>query len=195
MCHYIIMLLLLYHLLNEIKFAWFYHWLFCQVLVLQVSDTCWHHRRSLFYPGWNISWWYILGSTILLTACNRTISIFILYMHIGKYINAMTTWQWCSKCSSSHDNVILGSHCHNAGLNFKGCRKRLVSCREEVNYFLMTILNVMRCMGKDRIESGIRCYYFFIAYYISSENTLLLSCQNSHGVELKMQNIVFRDHG
>lgn len=59
----------------------------------------------------------------------------------------------------------------------------------------MTVLNVMRCMGKDRIERGIGCYYFFIAYYISSVNALLLSCQNSHGVELKMQNIVFGDHG
>lgn len=71
----------------------------------------------------------------------------------------------------------------------------MVSCWEEVNYFLMTVLNVMRFMGKDRIERRIGCYYFFIAYYISSMNALLLSCQNSHGVELKMQNIVFRDHG
>lgn len=74
------------------------------------------------------------------------------------------TMMLSSKCSNSHDDVILGSHCQNAGLNFKGCRKRLVSCREEVNYFLMTVLNVMRCMGKDHIESGIGCYYFFIAY-------------------------------
>ncbi len=169
--------------------------LFCQVLVLQVSDPCWHHRRSLFHPRWNISWWYILGGTIPLTAHNRTISIFI-YSHWEIHTNNDNmAMMLSSKCSNNDDNVILGSHCHDAGLNVKGCRKCLVYCREEVNYFLMTILNVMRCMGKDCIESGIGCYYFFIAYYISNENALLLSCQNSHGVELKMQNIVFRDHG
>lgn len=37
----------------------------------------------------------------------------------------------------------------NAGLDFKGCRKCLVFSWEKVYYFLMTVLNALRCLGKD----------------------------------------------
>jgi len=52
-----------------------------------------------------------------------------------------------SKCSKNM--MMLVWEARNAGLNFKGCIKCQVFCWEKVDYFLMTVLNALTCMGKD----------------------------------------------
>lgn len=101
-------------------------------------EWCSHKRIILVWTvPFNLTFqWYIIDNSV--------------YLHREMH-NENMTMTLSSKCSNSHDDVIPRSHYTNTGLYFMYCRKCKVSLREELNYSLMTVLNVMRCMGKDLI--------------------------------------------